>query len=346
MSVRLLPALAVAGFAALAVPQQARAQSTGELTVYCSALIDWCQLMSNEFQKKTGVKVTMTQKGSGETFAQIRAEASNPKGDIWWGGTGDPHLQMAELGLSEEYRSPTLAKLHPWARQQAEQSKYRTVGIYAGLLGFAYNTELIAKKKGATAPQCWKDLLKPEFKDEIQISNPSSSGTAYTAIATLVQLMGEDPAFAYLKQLHGSVNQYTRSGPAPARNTARGETMIGVMFLHDAVAEAVEGFPVAVQAPCEGTGYEIGSMSIIKGARNLENAKKWYEYALSAEGQALAVRGKSYQVPSHVDTPLPPKAPRLEATKLINYDFAKYGSAAERKRLIERWEKDVGSQAK
>jgi iron(III) transport system substrate-binding protein len=87
-------------------------------------------------------------------------------------------------------------------------------------------------------------------------------------------------------------------------------------------------------------------MSIIKGARNLENAKKWYEYALSAEGQALAVRGKSYQVPSNVDTPLPPKAPRLEATKLINYDFAKYGTAAERKRLIERWEKDVGSQAK
>ena len=219
MSVRLLPALAVAGIAALAVPQ-ARAQPAGELTVYCSALIDWCQLMSNEFQKKTGIKVTMTQKGSGETFAQIRAEASNPKGDVWWGGTGDPHLQMAELGLSEEYRSPTLAKLHPWARQQAEQSKYRTVGIYAGLLGFAYNTELIAKKKGAAAPQCWKDLLKPEFKDEIQISNPSSSGTAYTAIATLVQLMGEDPAFAYLKQLHGSVNQYTRSGPAPARNTA------------------------------------------------------------------------------------------------------------------------------
>jgi iron(III) transport system substrate-binding protein len=344
MSVRLLPALAFAGIAALSAPQ-ARAQSTGELVVYCSALIDWCQLMANEFEKKSGVKVTMTQKGSGETFAQIRAEASNPKGDIWWGGTGDPHLQMAELDLSAEYRSPALAKLHPWARRQAEQSKYRTVGIYAGLLGFAYNTELLAKKKAAP-PACWKDLLKPEFKEEIQISNPASSGTAYTAIATLVQLMGEDQAFAYLKQLHGSVNQYTRSGPAPARNTARGETMIGVMFLHDAVAEAVEGFPVAVQAPCEGTGYEIGSMSIIKGARNLENAKKWYEFALSSEGQALAVRGKSYQVPSNPDTPLPPKAPRLEATKLIDYDFAKYGTAAERKRLIDRWQKDVGSQAK
>jgi iron(III) transport system substrate-binding protein len=326
---------------ALFAAQPAQAQ----VTVYCSALMDWCQVMSNAFEKKTGIKVTMTQKGSGETLAQIRAEASNPKGDIWWGGTGDPHLQMAEENLSEAYRSPQLEKLHPWAQSQAKQSGYRTVGIYAGTLGFAYNTELIAKKK-VQPPMCWADLLKPQYKDEVQISNPASSGTAYTAIATLVQLMGEDKAFAYLKGLHGQVNQYTRSGPAPARNTARGETMIGVMFLHDAVAEAVEGFPVAVQAPCEGTGYEIGSMSIIKGARNLENAKKWYEFSLTPEAQALAVQGKSYQIPSNPQTPTPPKAPKLEQVKLIDYDFAKYGTSAERKRLIARWEKDVGSQPK
>jgi len=53
------------------------------------------------------------------------------------------------------------------------------------------------------------------------------------------------------------------------------------MFLHDAVAEAIEGFPVKVVSPCEGTGYEIGSMSIIKGARNLEAAKRWYDFALT-----------------------------------------------------------------
>ncbi len=334
-------AAALIGGAALFNPAPAQAQ----LTVYCSALVDWCQLMSNEFERQSGIKVTMTQKGSGETLAQIRAEASNPKGDIWWGGTGDPHLQMAEEGLSDMYRSPNLEKLHVWAQNQAKQSGYRTVGIYAGALGFAYNTELLAKKK-AKAPACWADLLKPEFKDEVQISNPASSGTAYTAIATLVQVMGEDKAFDYLKKLHGQVNQYTRSGPAPARNTARGETMIGVMFMHDAVAEAVEGFPVAVQPPCEGTGYEIGSMSIMKGARNLENAKKWYEFALTPAAQALAVKGKSYQVPSHPATPTPPKAPRLEDVKLIDYDFAKYGTSAERKRLIARWEKDVGSQPK
>jgi iron(III) transport system substrate-binding protein len=327
---------------ALALVPAPPAHAQGSLTVYCSVLIDWCQLMTTEFERATGVKVTMTQKGSGETFAQIRAEAANPRGDIWWGGTGDPHLQAAELGLSEEYRSPTLPKLHPWARRQAEQSGHRTVGIYAGALGFAYNTEQIARRK-LPEPKCWSDLVKPEYRDEVQMSNPASSGTAYTGVATLVQLFGEDKAFDYLKQLHRNINQYTRSGPAPARNAARGETAIGIMFLHDAVAEAIEGFPVKVAAPCEGTGYEIGSMSILKGARNLDNAKKWYEFALSPAGQNLAAKAKSYQVPSNMEATSPSQAPKLSEIKLIEYDFAKYGTSAERKRLIEKWEKEVGS---
>jgi iron(III) transport system substrate-binding protein len=87
----------MAGFVFGATPAAAQ----GSLTVYCSVLVEWCQLASVEFERKTGVKVTMANKGSGETFAQIRAEATNPKGDAWWGGTGDPHLQAAEAGLTE-----------------------------------------------------------------------------------------------------------------------------------------------------------------------------------------------------------------------------------------------------
>ena len=83
-------------------------------------------------------------------------------------------------------------------------------------------------------------------------------------------------------------------------------------------------------------------MSIIKGARNLDNAKKWYDWALSAEAQALGARAKAYQVPSNRGAPIPPEAPKFADIKLIDYDFAKYGQAAERKRLIERWEKEIG----
>jgi iron(III) transport system substrate-binding protein len=118
-----------------------------------------------------------------------------------------------------------------------------------------------------------------------------------------------------------------------------------VVFMHDAVAQAVEGFPVKAVAPCEGTGYEIGSMSIIKGARNLDNAKKWYDWALKPEIQSLAKNAKSFQIPSNKSAELPPQAPRFEDIKLIDYDFKKFGDPATRKALLERWDRDIGANA-
>lgn len=331
-----------AALAATAMLSAGSVAAAEKVTLYCSPQIEWCQLMVEEFEKATGIKVAMTRKSSGETFAQIKAESRNPKGDVWWGGTGDPHLQAAEEGLTEVYRSPMLDQLHPWARRQAESAGYRTVGIYAGALGYGYNKDLLAKH-GLPTPECWEDLTKPEFKGQVQIANPNSSGTAYTTLATIVQIYGEDEGFEFMKKLHKNVNQYTKSGSAPIKAAARGETTVGITFQHDIVTQIVNGFPVAIVSPCEGTGYEIGSMSIIKGARNLENAKKFYDFALGAEVQMMAVKAKAYQVPSNASASPPPQAPDLSKIKLIDYDFKKYGSSAERKRLLAKWDNEVKS---
>jgi len=317
------------------------AAAQGEVVVYCTVQEEWCRPMVAAFEKATGIKVLMTRKSSGEFYAQIKAEAANPKGDVWWGGTGDPHMQAAEEGLTLEYKSPRLAELQDWAVHQAESAKYRTVGIYAGALGYSFNTTELAKRKLAE-PKCWADLIKPEYKDDVQVANPNSSGTSYTMLATLVQIMGEAKAFDYMKALHKNVNQYTKSGAAPARAAATGETLVGITFQHDAVVQAIGGAPVKIVSPCEGTGYEIGSMSLIKGAKNLENAKKWYDWALSPDGQAVGAANKvSYQVPSNKSAMVPPQAPKLSELKLINYDFAKYGSSAERTRLLKKWDDEV-----
>ena len=46
---------------------------------------------------------------------------------------GDPHLQAAEEGLLEEYRSPNVAQLYDWARSISELSKNRVLGVYGGI---------------------------------------------------------------------------------------------------------------------------------------------------------------------------------------------------------------------
>jgi iron(III) transport system substrate-binding protein len=312
------------------------------VNVICSVQAEWCNMIGTVYAKTTGIKINVSMKGSGEALAQLIAERDNPKTDIWFGGTGDPHLQAAEQGLSLEYKSPTLPQLQGWAQQQAQQSGYRTVGIYSGPLGFGYNTELLAKKK-MQPPKTWNDLLNPALKGDIQSANPASSGTAYTMVATLVQLMGEDKAFEYLKKLHANISQYTRSGTGPIKAVARGETMVSISFVHDAPGEKMNGFPIEAVTPTDGTGAEIGSMSIIKGARNLDAAKKFYEWALTPAAQEMAAAAKQFQVPSNKAAKVDPRVPDFKKIKFINYDYAKYGASAERKRLIARWEKEVNS---
>ena len=216
-----LTTLAAAGVLAggiTAVAAPAQAQST--LVMYCGVQEEWCRAMTTAFERETGIKVSMTRKSSGEIYAQVKAESANPRGDIWWGGTGDPHMQAAEEDLTIEYKSPKIGELQDWATSQWEQAKGKTIGIYSGALGFGYNTDLLARRRACPSRNAGPICSKPEFKDEVQVADPNSSGTAYTMLATIVQLMGEDKGFEYLKALHKNVNQYTKSGAAPAKAAA------------------------------------------------------------------------------------------------------------------------------
>ena len=337
-----LTVTALAFAATAAIPLASHAQDAGQINVICSVQAEWCNMIQTVFARSTGIKVNMSLKGSGEALAQLVAEKANPKTDVWFGGTGDPHLQAAEQGITLEYKSPSLPQLHGWAQQQASQSKFHTVGIYSGPLGFGYNSELIAKKK-LKVPQSWADLLNPALKGEIQVANPASSGTAYTMVATLVQLMGEDKAFDYMKALHKNISQYTRSGTGPIKAAARGETTISISFVHDGPGEKMQGFPIETITPADGTGAEIGSMSLVKGARNLEASKKFYEWALTPAAQEMGAAAKQFQLPSSKAAKVDPRVPDFKKIKFIDYDYAKYGASAERKRLISKWEKDVNS---
>ena len=329
---------AAATLAALATGAQAQ----GVVNALCSTDAPWCEAAAKEFTKKTGIKVNQAHKGTGEIAAQLRAEANNPKTDIWWGGTGDPFLQAAEQGLLAEYRPAYINDLRDWAVRQYAMSGNQVGGFYSSAIGFGYNTDILKKKK-LPEPKCWADVVKPEFKGEVEISHPASSGTAYTVIAGLVQLMGEDKAFDYLKALHKNTTTYTRSGQAQAPNVAKGEVGVGITFMFNFEKWKADKYPVKTQAPCEGTSYEVGGIALIKGARNPEAAKRYYDWLMSPAGQSAGGRSNSLQYPANKTFTPDPRIPRLDDVRLIKYDFEKYGKAAERRRLIERWTKDVES---
>ncbi len=317
------------------------AQAKGRLVVYCSGTNELCETEAKAFGEKYDVKTSFIRNGSGSTLAKIDAEKKNPQADVWYGGTLDPHSQAGEMDLLAPYKSPNLDQILEQFRDPAKRKGNYSSAVYIGILGFGVNTERL-KEKNLPVPQCWKDLTKPEYKGEIQIADPQSSGTAYTALATFVQLWGEDDAFKYLKALNSNISQYTKSGIAPARNAARGETAIGIGFLHDYSLEKENGAPLTLISPCEGTGYEIGGVSLLKGARNAENAKLFIDWVLSKEAQELSwQKGKSYQILTNTTAQSSPHSLKLNELKLIDYDMDTYGATETRKALISKWVSDV-----
>lgn len=117
---------------------------------------------------------------------------------------------------------------------------------------------------------------------------------------------------------------------------SRSELMIGVTFLDEFIPELYVNAPIEIVLPCDATGYSVGAMSIVKGARNLDEAKKIYDWALTSAAQTIRDQAKVIAIPSNKTAYVPERFKALKKAKLINYDFAKFGSSAERKRLIEK----------
>lgn len=316
----------------------ASAAPAGRVTVLCSPNPAWCDAVRAELPKATGLTVDFLRLSSGEALARLRAERQNPTFDVWFGGTGDPHIVANEDGVTEFYRPKAWNDLRPELRE-AVSGRY--IPLYAGILGWALNERLL-KEKGLPVPRTWKDLADPRYRGLVAYPNPNTSGTGYTMLATLIQLYGEQSAFDLLKQIHRNVAQYTRSGADPGQLTGRGEVAIGITFIHDAVDQLLKGFPITYNASSDGTGYEIGGLSLIKNTPNRANAVVFIEWALTPDAQRLAAeQGQSYQIPSNSKTPVPSIAPRFQDFRVIKYDFLKYGSAAVRDGLVKKWTAEV-----
>ncbi|HAJ35620.1 MAG TPA: iron ABC transporter substrate-binding protein, partial [Chloroflexi bacterium] len=191
-------------------------------------------------------------------------------------------------------------------------------------LGFATNQTWLDENPGVEPPRSWDDLLKPEFKGQIMVAHPSSSGTSYTALCTILQLKGEEEGWKFIQDYAGQVLQFTKSGAAPAKFVGQGEAAVGIVFSHDIVAEIEKGAPLVLTFPAEGTGYEIGGMGIIKGAKHLDAAKKWFDWALEPATQELGPKYEAYQAPTV--TGAKPSRPELLEVNLIDYDFSYCGS--------------------
>lgn len=308
--------------------------SNKRLSIYTSLDESVARALAQAFQKETGVEVSFVRLATGEAAARIETEKNRPQASLWVGGVGLGHSEAKAKGLTTPYTSAVTAQI-PAAYKDPENF---WTGIYMGALVIVANKDQIAAKKLAL-PTSWADLLDPKWKGLIQLPNPGTSGTSYNIITTLIQIMGEDKAFDYLKALHKNVAQYTKSGSAPVKAAALGEAVIAVGYFHDVVRLIEETkAPLVLAYPKEGTGYEIASISLIKNGPNPELAGKFFDWMYSKS--ASQIFADFYYVPLMKEgVQIKEQAITAKELKLIDTNIEWAGQ--NKQRLIDLWNQKI-----
>ena len=308
--------------------------SAQALVVYSSVDEENSTKLLNAFSEATGINVDMVFLSSGPALSRIEAEINRPQADVWFGAPSENHILAKDRELTQPYVSANADALID-AFKDAEGYWH---AIYTNPLALGVRTDILTER-GAPVPNSWEDLKNEAYRGLIQMPSPQSSGTAYAVIMTLREIMGEDAAFAYMKELNPNIQTYTQSGTAPSGALGVGETPIALQFSPGFLKLVDEGFPVEVVFPSEGVGYEVASMSILKGAQNLDEAKALVDWMTSVEGQQALAEQKTYFLPIRSDVTAGEGIPSLEEIKLVSYDPA-YASE-NRQRLVDRWVEEV-----
>ncbi|HPZ15047.1 MAG TPA: ABC transporter substrate-binding protein [Sphaerochaeta sp.] len=301
------------------------------LTVYVGLLEEHGAAVCQAFEKATGIKTQYVRMSGGEIYARIKAERQNPQASVWYGGGSLTFIEAANDGLLENYISPNAAIIDP----KFKDPNGAWTGIYSGYLGFYADGDWL-KKNNVAMPGSWEDLLNPAFKGEIVMAHPGSSSTSYNLLTTILQIYGEEKGWEYLVKLNNNVRQYTKSGSAGGRMVQLHETALTIGYLHDAVAFKREGYNhIEISAPKEGTGYEIGAVGIIKGAPQLEAAKKFVDFVLTVEAQEIGQTVNALQFLTNPNAKAPAEVESIKNTKLIDQDDA--WSGAHRSEFLDKF---------
>ncbi len=227
--------------------------------------------MFQEFEKATGIKVNFLRFSSGEALTRVIAEKNNPRIDVLFGGPVETFAAGIKEGIFEPYKSPSFAKLP--ARFKNADGQW--TAIADDPLVFMTNAAFL-KSNNLQAPQSWDDLLNPAYKDQLQMADARTSGTAVTRIFSVLEVnkRDEEKAFAYLKKLRQNVQVYTKSGGGGTLPVGLGQAGGGIFFIVDALETKAKGYDVVISFPKEGIGSSAEAIALIKGAKNADAGKE------------------------------------------------------------------------
>lgn len=311
--------------------------ASGSVAVACSQQEDFCQAVTRAFEQQTGVKTSYVRLGAGEVLARLQ---TNPgEFDVWAGGQAENHLIADDRDHIERYVSPNAAALPP----QYNDADGIWSGFYTDSVAFCSNSKEL-ERKGIAAPTSWDDLLNPALKGAVAMPHPATAGVGYMAMFTVATLNDGDQAatISFFQKLHTNVMQYSKSAATGTEQAGRGEVAVAIALDSDCEKAHQAGFSDLVTSyPAEGTGFEVGAVSLLKGARNATEGKQFFDWLLTTDAQNLYADIPSFAAPTHPDAKVGPNVPPQDTVVKVDWDIRK--AADSRETFTKAFETEIAS---
>lgn len=325
--------------ASLAMTTVALPALAGEITVYTAYEEDEIAAFVEGAEASIpDLKINILRLSTGTLAARLIAEAANPQADMLWGqaitATMDPQI----LDQLEPYEAKGTEVLDE--RYRDPENRWFAPTGYMGT--FCVNTARL-EQKGLPMPKSWKDLENPDFKGEIIMADPTSAGTGYLHVISLLHELGEEEGWTQLERVDPNIAQYTSSGSKACKSVRAGEYTVGISLAITAAQSVEQGYPIAAVFPEEGTGYELEAAGLMKGSKNKEDVKRFLDWLMSDEAIELY---RDYKIlitaPGNkpVQSALDAGVPEDVGSILANIDFPK--SAAEQNEVKSTWKEKFG----
>jgi iron(III) transport system substrate-binding protein len=269
--------LVAAGFAGVSQAQTA----SKKLVVYCPHPLVFIEPIVKKFEAVTGIQTEVVAAGTGELLKRVEAEAANPLTDVMWGGT----LSVLEPSKKffETYQSPEAASFV----DEAKDPDGKITGFTLVPSVLMVNTKLIGNIK----VEGYQDLLNPALKGKIAFADPSKSSSSFEHVVNMLYAMGKgDPekGWAFVQELAKNLDGKLLSGSSAVyKGVADGEYTVGLTFEEGAATYVKSKAPVKIVYMNEGVISKADGTAIVKGAKNLENAKKFVDFVSSKETQTM-----------------------------------------------------------
>lgn len=255
-------------------------EGSKKLVVYSPNSEDIVNTIVPLFEDETGITVELVSAGTGELFKRLQSEKDNSYADVIFGGS------MAQYVQNPDLFEPYVAKYNDDLVEG-----HRNVNGYVTTYGSDGSVLLVNKNLiGNIKIKGYKDLLNPELKGKIAAADPATSSSSFAQLTNILLAMGGDYTSAagwdYVKSLVANLDGKVANGSgAVHKSVADGEFVVGLTYEDPSVSYVKNGGNVEVVYPEEGAVFLDPGSAIIKGAKNMDNAKLFMDFLTSKKAQ-------------------------------------------------------------